>query len=68
MKCTLTLLGALVFLAGCNPSPMGERAVTQGTNPALPQGAETSREPAFLTSTCWRVSSVSPTSDVEMDG
>ena len=40
MKRALTLLCALVFLAGCDRSPIGERAVTQGTNPAFsPDGS-----------------------------
>ena len=41
MKCALTLLCGLVFLAGCDPSPISERAVTQGTNPAFsPDGSK----------------------------
>jgi len=41
MKWTWMLLGSLLFLAGCNPSPMGERVVTQGTNPAFsPDGSK----------------------------
>ena len=40
MKRALTLLCALVFLAGCDRPPIGERAVTQGTNPAFsPDGS-----------------------------
>ena len=41
MKRALMLFCSLVFLAGCDQALIGERAVTQGTNPAFsPDGGK----------------------------